>query len=672
MAIPEDVIKKTKKLREEINYHNYRYYVLNQPVISDYEYDMLIKELIEIEKNYPELITGDSPTQRIGGKPSEGFPPVEHSPPMLSLDNTYSREEVIEFHNRVKRLLGETPSYTTELKIDGVAVSLVYSDFILVKASTRGDGRVGDEITANIKTIRSIPLRLITDKTILKDIEVRGEVFIPKKAFLELNKEREEKGLPLFVNPRNAAAGSLKMLDPKEVAKRRLDVFIHTVPRPIEKVDSHFSMLGLLKDAKLKTNPQTRYCKTLNDVLKYRDEWEEKRKELPYEVDGIVIKVDRFTYQSELGSTEKSPRWAIAYKYPAPQATTRVLDIVPQVGRTGIITPVAMLEPIFLSGSTIKRATLHNADEIKRKDIRIGDKVFIQKGGEVIPEVVKVILEARTGEEKIFKMPERCPVCGLKVTRYKGEVAYRCINAGCPAQVKGRIIHFTSRNAMDIEGFGEKLVSALVERELLKNYADIYFLKKEELLSLDRMAEKSADNLLCAIEKSKKRRFDRVIFALGIREVGSHTANLLASHFQRMDRLKGATYEELTEIPEIGPVVADSIVKFFLDTEDKRIINRLKEAGVNMGKKEKEELPKPLLGKTFVFTGTLSIYRRDEATRLIEGLGARVSSSISKKTDFVVIGENPGSKYNKAKELGVKTISEEEFTEMISKCKMSV
>ena len=672
MAIPEDVIKKTKKLREEINYHNYRYYVLNQPVISDYEYDMLIRELIEIEKNYPELITGDSPTQRIGGKPSEGFPPVEHSPPMLSLDNTYSREEVIEFHNRVKRLLGETPSYTTELKIDGVAVSLVYSDFILVKASTRGDGRVGDEITANIKTIRSIPLRLITDKTILKDIEVRGEVFIPKKAFLELNKEREEKGLPLFANPRNAAAGSLKMLDPKEVAKRRLDVFIHTVPRPIERVDSHFSMLGLLKDAKLKTNPQTRYCKTLNDVLKYRDEWEEKRKDLPYEVDGIVIKVDRFTYQSELGSTEKSPRWAIAYKYPAPQATTRVLDIVPQVGRTGIITPVAILEPIFLSGSTIKRATLHNADEIKRKDIRIGDKVFIEKGGEVIPEVVKVILEARTGEEKIFKMPERCPVCGSKVTRYKGEVAYRCINAGCPAQVKGRIIHFTSRNAMDIEGFGEKLVSALVERELLKNYADIYFLKKEELLSLDRMAEKSADNLLCAIEKSKKRRFDRVIFALGIREVGSHTANLLASHFQRIGRLKRATYEELTEIPEIGPVVADSIVKFFLDTEDKRIINRLKEAGVNMGKEEKEELPKPLLGKTFVLTGTLSIYRRDEATRLIEGLGGRVSSSISKKTDFVVIGENPGSKYEKAKELGVKTISEEEFTEMISKCKMSV
>ncbi|PIS26282.1 MAG: DNA ligase (NAD(+)) LigA [bacterium (Candidatus Stahlbacteria) CG08_land_8_20_14_0_20_40_26] len=670
MSASREVIERIKKLRETINYHNYRYYVLNQPVISDYEYDILLKELIDLEKKYPELVTPDSPTQKVGGKPAEGFLPVEHTPPMLSLDNTYSEEEIISFHNRVKKALGEESSYTLELKIDGVAVSLVYSDFILVKASTRGNGRIGDEITQNIKTIRSVPLRLITDDRRLKNLEVRGEVFMPKEAFVELNKEREKNGLPLFANPRNASAGSLKLLDPKEVAKRNLDIIIHTVPQSIEGIDSHFSMLKILNKAGLKTSSHTRYCKTIEDVLKYRLEWENKRKNLPYEVDGIVIKIDKFSHQRELSSTDKSPRWAIAYKYPAEQATTRVVDIVPQVGRTGIITPVAVLEPVFLSGSTISRATLHNADEIARKDIRIGDNVFIEKGGEVIPEVIKSIPEARTGKEKVFEMPERCPSCGSKIVRYEGEIAYRCINAGCPSQVKGRIIHFAARNAMDIEGFGEKLVNVLVDKELVKNYADIYFLKKEDLLPLERMAEKSVNNLLNAIEKSKGRSFDRVLFALGIREIGSHTAKLLASHFQIMKRLQNAKYEELLQISEIGPAAAESIIKFFSDHENRMIIKRLKEAGVNMGKEEKKETPKPLFGKTFVLTGTLSKYARDDVTRLIENLGGRVSSSVSSNTDFVVVGESPGSKYEKAKELGVKTISEEEFIEMMSNIKM--
>ncbi|MEA3432044.1 MAG: NAD-dependent DNA ligase LigA [candidate division WOR-3 bacterium] len=669
MSASREVIERIKKLRETINYHNYRYYVLNQPVISDYEYDILLKELIDLEKKYPELVTPDSPTQKVGGKPVEGFLPVEHTSPMLSLDNTYSEEEIISFHNRVKKALREESSYTLELKIDGVAVSLVYSDFILAKASTRGDGRIGDEITQNIKTIHSVPLRLITDDRRLRNLEVRGEVFMPKEAFVELNKEREKNGLPLFANPRNASAGSLKLLDPKEVAKRNLDIIIHTVPQSIEGIDSHFSMLKILNKAGLKTSPHTKYCKTIEDVLKYRVEWENKRKNLPYEVDGIVIKVDKFSHQPELGSTDKSPRWAIAYKYPAEQATTRVVDIVPQVGRTGIITPVAVLEPVFLSGSTISRATLHNADEIARKDIRIGDNVFIEKGGEVIPEVIKSIPEARTGKEKVFEMPERCPSCGSKIVRYEGEIAYRCINAGCPSQVKGRIIHFAARNAMDIESFGEKLVNTLVDKELVKNYADIYFLKKEDLLSLERIAEKSVNNLLNAIEESKGRSFDRVLFALGIREIGSHTAKLLASHFQTMKRLQNAKYEELLQISEIGPAAAESIIKFFSDHENRMIIKRLKEAGVNMGKEEKKETPKPLFSKTFVLTGKLSKYARDDVTRLIENLGGRVSSSVSSNTDFVVVGESPGSKYEKAKELGVKTISEEEFVEMISKIK---
>lgn len=667
----QDIEKKIKKLRDTINYHNYRYYVLNEPVISDYEYDMLVKELEELEKKYPEYITPDSPTQKVGGEPVEGFPPVNHEPPMLSLDNTYSEEEILSFHTRVKKGVGSEPSYTAELKIDGVAVSLIYRDFILVQASTRGNGSVGDEITQNIKTIRSVPLRLITDEKELKDIEVRGEVYMPRDAFVELNKEREKKNLSLFANPRNSAAGSLKLLDPREVAKRNLDIFIHTIPKPLRGVESHFEALKMVNRAGLKTNPHNRYCKSIKEVLKFRGEWEKKRKGLPYDVDGIVIKVDSYASQNSLGNTEKNPRWSIAYKYPAEQATTKILNIITQVGRTGIITPVAILEPVFLSGSTISRATLHNADEIARKDIRVGDKVFIEKGGEVIPEVVKSVPEARTGKEKVFRMPDRCPSCGSKIVKYEGEVAYRCVNAGCPSQVKGCIIHFAARNAMDIEGLGEKLVDQLVETELLKNYADIYYIKEESLASLERMGAKSAENLINAIEESKKRDFSRVIFALGIREVGSHTARILASHFQTMKNLMKASFDELIQITEIGPVVAESIVRFFKDRKNREIIRRLEEAGVNIGKVvEEEKKPRPLSGKTFVLTGTLSSFTREEATRHIEELGGEVSSSVSRKTDFVVVGESPGSKYDKAIGLGVKILKEDEFTKIISNIKI--
>ncbi len=663
----KEIVEKIKKLCNTINYHNYRYYVLNQPVVSDYEYDMLLKELETIEKERPELISPDSPTQKVGGEPVEGFPPVEHEPAMLSLDNTYSEDEIIAFHKRVKKSLGIEPSYTTELKVDGLAVSLLYRDFILTQASTRGNGRVGDDITQNIKTIRSVPLKLISDDKILKNIEVRGEVFMPRDAFIELNREREKKKLPLFANPRNSAAGSLKLLDSRQVAKRNLDIFIHSIPLPVKGINSHFSMLKIINRAGLKTNPYNRFCKTIEDVLKYRTEWENKRKNLPYEVDGIVIKVDRYEFQIALGSTEKNPRWAIAYKYPAEQATTKVLNIVTQVGRTGIITPVAILNPVFLSGSKISRATLHNADEIERKDIRIGDSVFIEKGGEVIPEVLKSIPEERTGKEKVFMMPDKCPSCGSKVTKYEGEVAYRCVNVGCPAQVKGRIIHFAARNAMDIEGLGEKLVNQLVDIGLLKNYADIYYLKREGLISLERMGEKSVYNLIAAIEESKERDFARVIFALGIGDVGTHTARILTSHFKTMKRLRRTSFEELIQISEIGPVVAESTVKFFKDKENKAIISRLEEVGVNMGKDTKEKkTPGPLWGKIFILTGSLSSFTRDEATRHIEKLGGSVSSSVSKKTDFVVIGESPGSKYDKAKELGVNILNEKEFKEIIS------
>lgn len=663
----EEAKKEIERLRKEINYHNYRYYVLNEPVISDYEYDMLLKKLKKLEEQFPEFITPDSPTQRIGGEPLKIFPTVEHKIPMLSLDNTYSYEELEEFDKRIRKEISSF-NYLVQLKIDGVAVSLTYENWRLKRAATRGDGKRGDEITQNIKTIRSLPLVLLKEVPDFRNFEIRGEVYMSKPSFLKLNEERLEKGETPFANPRNAAAGSLKLQDPREVAKRDLDFFAHTVPEPPSgKYDSNYRVLKELHELGLKIVPDTRLCKNLKEVKEYIEEWKEKREELSFEVDGIVIKVDEFSKQRELGETIKSPRWAVAYKYPARQATTKIIDIVLQVGRTGTITPVAIFEPVQLAGSTISRASLYNEDEIRRKDVRIGDWVLIEKGGDVIPKVVKVIKEKRTGKEKEFKMPEVCPVCGSKIVRYPGEVAWRCINIDCPAQLKRRILHFVSRQAMDIEGFGEALVNQLVNKKIIRSIADIYELNMEDLLPLERMGPKSSQNLLTAIEKSKQREFARVLYALGIRFVGIHAARLLAERFKSMDELKNADFDKLAGIEGIGPITAESIVDFFKNPRNLELIERLKKAGLKMEKEEKKIEKLPLQGKTFVFTGALKNFTRDEASEIVISLGGKVSSSVSKNTDFVVVGEDPGSKYRKAIELGVKTINEEEFMKLIGR-----
>lgn len=661
-----EIKKKVEDLRKQINFHNYRYYVLNDPVISDYEYDMLMNELKELESQYPEFVTPDSPTQRVGGEISGGFEQAEHKVPMLSLNNTYSKDEVMEFDSRIQREFRVNSEYVVELKIDGLAVALEYRDGRLVRGSTRGDGLVGDDVTHNIRTIKSVPLRLLTEDREFMNIEVRGEVFMPKESFELANRAREEAGEPLFANPRNAAAGTIKHLDPKIAAARNLDIFIHTIAVPPEGYTTHYEILSVLKKIGLKISSDVKLCKSVNEVMAFCDSWEPKRHNLPFEVDGMVIKVNSFEQQQKLGMTTKNPRWSIAYKFPAIQATTKLEDIKLQVGRTGIVTPVAVLTPIRLSGSTISRATLHNADEIARKDIRIGDTVFIEKGGEVIPEVVKPVIEKRTGKEKKFQMPKRCPVCNSKLVRYEGEVAWRCENLQCLAQVQRRIEYFVSRNAMDIEGLGYKVVKQLLDAGLIQDFTDLYYLKREKLLALERMGEKSVDNLVDAIEASKNRDFHRVLFAMGIKYIGSRAAKLLAEKFLSVDRLKQATFEEINSIPAIGPVIAESVVKFFKNPKNRQIINKLRKAGVRLEQEVKESVPEPLAGKTFVLTGTLSGYTRDEAAELIESLGGRVGSSVSKNTDYVLAGESPGSKYDKAKQLGVPIIGEEEFKKLLT------
>ncbi len=664
MGVSEHIKKEVEKLRKEIHYHNYRYYVLNDPVISDYEYDQLVKRLEELERQYPELITPDSPTQRIGEEITGEFPTVEHRIPMLSLDNTYNEEEVRDFDRRVRKLLGDEPvEYVVELKIDGVAVSLRYEKGKFVQGSTRGNGKIGDDITSNLKTIKTVPLVLLTDDPDLQNIEVRGEVYMPKHEFERMNREREEEGLPLFANPRNAAAGTLKLQDPKEVAKRGLDIFVHTVAEFPEKVKTHYEALQILKDIGFKVSPYVKLCKNIDEAIEYFNEWVDRRDSLPFEIDGMVLKVNSFDQQRRLGTTIKSPRYAIAYKFPARQATTRIKDIVLQVGRTGVVTPVAVLDPVHLSGTIVSRATLHNEDEIRRKDIRIGDWVIVEKGGEIIPKVVKVIKDKRTGEEKEFRMPEKCPVCGGKLVREEGEVAWRCINVSCPAQIKRSIQHFASRNAMDIEGLGPSLIDQLVDKGLVKDYGDLYYLDPKEVAKLERMGKKSTENLMRAIEKSKTRPLARLIFALGIRHVGIHAAGILAERFKSIDKLKEATFEELASIEGIGPIMAKSIVNFFREKKNLEVLEKLRRAGVKMEEEEKKE--GVLAGKTFVFTGALSKYSRHEAQEKVIALGGKVSSSVSRNTDYVVVGENPGSKYEKAKKLGIKIINEEEFLKMI-------
>ncbi|MGB9721521.1 MAG: NAD-dependent DNA ligase LigA [bacterium] len=661
----EDARKEIEKLRKEINFHNYRYYVLNQPVITDYEYDQLYKRLVELEDRFPELITPDSPTQRIGGKPLKEFKTVEHKIKMLSLDNTYSEEELLEFDKRVRKGLGRNVKYEVTLKVDGVAVSLQYKEGRLVLGATRGDGIHGDDITQNIKTIKSVPLQLLTEDRELKNIEVRGEVYLSKKNFEKMNKEREEQGESTFANPRNATAGTIKLLDSKEVARRNLDLFIHTIPaQPGPHHPSHYETLKKLGEAGFKVIPHIELCDSIQEVIEYMKKWEDKRETLEYEVDGLVVKVDDFADRELLGYTIKSPRWAIAYKYPARQAITKLQDIQLQVGRTGRVTPVALLEPVPLSGTTIARATLHNEDEIRRKDIRVGDYVIIEKGGEVIPKVVGVVKERRTGKEKVFRFPERCPVCREKIYRLKEEADWRCVNSSCPAQIKGSILHFASRQAMDIEGLGDVLVNKLVDSGIVKGFDDIYKLNVKTIADLERMGEKSAQNLINAIEKSKEKDFVNVLFALGIPNVGINASNLLVNEFRNIDALINADLEELTSIQGIGEVVAQGIINYFKSAKNRRLIENLRKVGLKF-ETERVFTAGPLKDKIFVFTGELSSMTREEAQSIVRKLGGHPSSSVSKNADYVVVGKEPGSKYEKAKKLGVKTIDEQEFLKMI-------
>ena len=656
---PEEKIDKLIKL---LNYYNYKYYVENNPVVSDYEYDKLYHQLLELEKKYPQFIKPYSPTQRVGGQPLKEFKTVQHKIPMLSIDNTYSSDELIEFDKRVKRMADvEYVDYVVELKYDGVAVSLIYEDGKFTLGASRGDGFRGDDITENLKTVKTIPLYI----PYKKPIEVRGEVYMRKDDFEKLNREREKNGEQLFANPRNATAGSLKLLDSKEVAKRNLQLFVYQGIVG-NNYKNHWDVMNFLKELGFPVSPHMKHAENIKEVIDYCKEWEEKRFSLPYNIDGMVVKVNSLSLQEKLGTTTKSPRWVVAYKFPAEQVSTIIKDVTVQVGRTGTLTPVAILEPVEISGTIVSRATLHNFDEIKRLGVKIGDRVFVEKGGEIIPKIVKVIPEARDGDEKDIPVPEKCPVCGSPVIKDTGEVAIRCPNVRCPAQVKERIIHFASKNAMDIEGLGEQWVNIFVDKGLLSDYGDIYYLKYEDLINLERMGDKSVKNLLNAIEDSKNRPLSRLIFALGIRYIGTHASEILAENFSSIDHLAEATFDQLSSIDEIGPVMAESIVEFFKNEENLRVIEKLKKAGVKTSREEKEIEKKDVLsGLTFVITGTLKNYTRDEITDYIKSLGGKVSSSVSKKTDYIICGEEPGSKLQRGKQLGIKIISEEEFEQLV-------
>ncbi|MGI6473529.1 MAG: NAD-dependent DNA ligase LigA [Thermoactinomyces vulgaris] len=659
----EEAKKRVLELHDEINEHNHRYYVLDDPAISDAEYDRLMRELMALEEKFPELKTPDSPTQRVGGEPLPYFEKVEHTTPMLSLGNAFDEQDLRDFDERVRKAAGrQNVRYVCELKIDGLAVSVKYEDGRFVLGSTRGDGITGEDITQNLKTIRSLPLRINEPLS----IEVRGEAYMPRRAFERLNRERAENGEPLFANPRNAAAGSLRQLDPKLAARRTLDLFVYEIGQlEGHTVQTHTEGLQFLETLGFKVNPARQTVESVEEMLAFIEKWGKNRPDLPYEIDGIVIKVDELALRKQMGNTAKSPRWAIAYKFPAEEAVTRLLDITLNVGRTGVVTPTAVLEPVSLAGTTVQRASLHNEDLIREKDIRIHDYVVVKKAGDIIPEVVGVLTEKRTGGEKAFSMPEHCPECGSGLVRLEGEVALRCINPECPAQTREGIIHFVSRGAMNIEGLGEKVVTQLFNHGLVRSVADLYYLEKEDLLQLERMGEKSVQNLLEAIEKSKRNSLERLLFGLGIRFVGAKGAKILAQHFKHMDALMEAGMEELLALDEIGPKMADSVVTYMEKPEVRETINRLKEAGVNMEYKgpgadgEKAVASSPLAGKTVVITGTLQKMSRKEATDLLESLGANVTGSVSKKTDLLVAGEKAGSKLDKAKKLDV-TIWDEE------------
>ena len=675
------VEQQVEKLRDEIGRHEELYYVHDKPEISDREYDALLERLQALEQQHPELVTSDSPTQRVGGRPAEGFAEVVHRRPMLSLDNSYNIEELRAFDARCQRLAdGRAIDYVAELKIDGLSLALHYENQVLARAVTRGDGRIGEEVTANARTIRSIPLKLRENKRPSKSkpeisalkseisiLEVRGEAFIPRKVFERINADREDQNEPRFANPRNAAAGTIRQLDPRITASRRLEMFAYDLLAGERKpFATHWEALDWMEQAGFRVNPERVLCASIEEVIEFANRMEARRDDLDYEIDGLVVKVNSTALQDEFGSTNKAPRWAIAYKYAARQATTQVLSIVVQVGRTGALTPVANLEPVVLAGTTVSRATLHNPDEVKRLGIRIGDWVLIEKGGDVIPKVLKVIEAKRTGAEKTFRMPKKCPVCGGEISRPEGEVVSRCVAADCPAQLEGRLLHFASRRAMRIEGLGESLVHQLVESGKVHDAGDLYSLTLEDVAGLERMAKKSASNLLAQIQASKQRDLPNLIYALGLRHVGDRTATTLARQFGSLEALSKATVEELDDVPEIGLTVAQSVRDWFDDEGNLALCERLAAGGVR-SKMEKSSQPADdkFAGKTFVLTGTLASFTRDEARAAIERRGGRVSGSVSKKTDFVVAGEEAGSKLDKATELGVTVLDEEAFKKML-------
>ncbi|MGB7022304.1 MAG: NAD-dependent DNA ligase LigA [Candidatus Acidiferrales bacterium] len=671
MAASATTVKEVEKLREQIRKHEYRYYVLDAPSVSDAEFDRLMNKLKALEAEHPEIITADSPTLRVGGAPREGFQTYRHTRPMMSLDNAYTFEELRDFDRRVRELAGRGGmEYVAEHKFDGLSIGLIYENALLVRGVTRGDGQTGEDVTPNVKTIRSIPLRL--DREMLKklslplDIEVRGEVIMNRAAFASLNQQQEAVGGKHFANPRNAAAGAVRMLDPSITASRKLEFFAYyllangRVPLKL-----HSQSLEALAKLRFKASADFEICETIEQVEKYCTKWEGKREKLPYEVDGVVVKVNEVSMQSELGYTSKAPRWAIAYKWAARQSTTLVREIGFNVGRTGTLTPVAFFEPVPIGGVTVSRSTLHNMDEIERLNIHEGDTVLVERAGDVIPHVLKVVKHGK--QEKPVRVPEKCPVCGTRIHRVEGEVAYRCVNAACPAKRKESLLHFAGRHAMNIDGLGEKIVDQLIEKGIVKDFASLYQLKLDEIAALDRMADKSAQNLLDEIAASKTNSLSRLVYGLGIGFVGERTAQLLAEHFGSLEKIANATLEELTEVHEIGPKVAASIVDFFSERPNRKLVDRLRDAGVRM--EEKRAAPKStrLAGKSFVFTGTLERHSREDAGALVVSHGGKVVSSVSKKTDYVVVGADPGSKHEKAKSLGVSILDEAAFEKLIGK-----
>lgn len=655
-------------LRQEINAHNYLYYVLDNPQVSDAEYDDLMRELRELEAEYPQLITPDSPTQRVGAAPVEAFGVVEHPVPLLSLANAFHQEELRAWYTRaLNGLDGAEFEMVCELKLDGLAVALTYEDGRLVTGATRGDGRRGENVTENLRTIRSIPLSVSGD--VPQRFEVRGEVFLSRAGFKKLNEVRASQGQPLFANPRNAAAGSLRQLDPRITAQRPLDIYVYALGWAEGRAtpDTHWEALEYLRGLGFKVSPYNRLCQAIDEVARYHKEWEEKRQTLPFEADGIVVKVNRFDLQKRLGAVAREPRWAIAYKFAPVQATTRLLDIGINVGRTGSLNPYAILEPVNVGGVTVQHAALHNEDYVKSKDLRIGDMVTVQRAGDVIPEIVASIPGKRTGTEREFRMPSNCPVCGAEVMRPEGEAMHRCTNIACPAVALEKLKHFVSRGAMDIDGVGEKLCIELFDKGLVRDVSDFYYLTANDLLRLDRMGEKSVSNVLASINESKERPLRRVVFALGVPLVGSETADALVQAFGSMEELSTAGEEDLVGISGVGPKVAQSVLAFFRQSENQRILRRLEEAGLTMREQGREIQAAPLSGKTFVLTGKLERFAREEAEEMIKQLGGRATSSVSKNTDYLVVGADPGSKLQKAQKLGVRVLSEQEFVDLLNR-----